>query len=384
MHNRERNSRPITSHPSPDDQEHRSPRLTLVSSNGRTVADAPTQPTAEAGLAGRARADTRPPARSLRDRSGRTAAADRSATPRTRRNGALLPITGKWREFVTCFENRVVEPTAEGQFGELKHRLREVVPDLASFERPADLVTFLNEPVCDLDLKDRLYRHLVACVQQGNCVEIAWPILWLGMRPGLEAKYRRLQWRYRTAAKSGVLAELFAFHFSELVGSLRLDRVNRVAMALSWSTARDVRYDLDREVRHSPAARLPSSSDEPDEADVDGGDDHCDDGEDAHGGPTEQVQITARPTSRRKAPSYPGPDGALLFRELCGLLVELGGDIELINDVKVRGLTYEEAGEHRGLTKGAGRKQVDRVLRLGRKRLEREEDDRPLRKNRSK
>jgi hypothetical protein len=192
-----------------------------------------------------------------------------------------------------------------------------------------------------------------------------------------------------------------------LVSGLRLDRVQRMARTLAWSTARDVRYDLDREARHRPAAAASNDdavhdagesarSDDrgDDDADRDRAcDDHedrdrdraCDD--DGGGAAAGHVAITARPVSRRRpVPSSAGPDGPLLFRTLCDQLTELGGDIELIVNVKVRGLTYEEAGEFRGCTEEAARKRVDRVLRLLRKRLEREVEGRaprPLRKDRS-
>ncbi|AEI69184.1 hypothetical protein [Corallococcus macrosporus] len=109
---------------------------------------------------------------------------------------------------------------------------------LAAFDGPQALVSYLVSPDVPADEKNGLYTGLVRLAQGDVASEVAWPLLWLGLWPGLDAVYQR-RLKYFTGA-ADELASTLATAFTALVKRLNLDTTQRVAATLVRSTERDV------------------------------------------------------------------------------------------------------------------------------------------------
>jgi hypothetical protein len=109
---------------------------------------------------------------------------------------------------------------------------------LDRFPSPDLLIDYLTSHDGDLDEKDALLRVFVAWSQKRRDLpRAAVCVLWLGLRPGLDHRYR--SWLRREPGPPGELALLFAGHFVEAVRRIDLHEATRVAATLVCNTARD-------------------------------------------------------------------------------------------------------------------------------------------------
>ncbi len=116
---------------------------------------------------------------------------------------------------------------------------------LARFDDPLSLVEYLASKRGDLDEKDAIVGVLATLVQDGEHRELAAPLLWLGLWPGLDAIHRR-RTRHFLNAPDDLVSEI-ADAFTREVAALDLTRVTRVAATLVRSTERRVLEGRERE-----------------------------------------------------------------------------------------------------------------------------------------
>lgn len=154
-----------------------------------------------------------------------------------------------WKTLHEGFGTTLRAAQAKRAFDEAK--LHQVC--FAAFDGPEALVSYLVSPDVPADEKNGLYTGLVRLAQGDVASEVAWPLLWLGLWPGLDAVYQRRLKYFPGAADE--LASTMATAFTALVKRLNLDTTQRVAATLVRSTERDVmdawRRARTEDVRHS-------------------------------------------------------------------------------------------------------------------------------------
>lgn len=109
---------------------------------------------------------------------------------------------------------------------------------LARFDDIDALITFLTSKRGELADKDTILGVLAALVHDVEHRELAIPLLWLGLWPGLDGVHRR-RTRHFLDAPDELVSEI-ASAFIEQVYALDLHRVHRVAATLVRSTERRV------------------------------------------------------------------------------------------------------------------------------------------------
>ena len=144
-------------------------------------------------------------------------------------------MRARWESVRRSLASSVFTLQAEQEF----RTFRALSPALGRFECPAALVAYLNDPGGDRDEKDAIYGVLVRAVQaNGQWVEMATALLWLGLWPGLDAIHRRrLKWFVR---QPDALVSEIGDRFSEAIARADLSRVHRFAATLVMNTERDL------------------------------------------------------------------------------------------------------------------------------------------------
>lgn len=111
-------------------------------------------------------------------------------------------------------------------------------PVFERFAEPGAVVAYLTSKLGDRDEKDALLGVLATLVQQGEQKELAAPMLWLGLWPGLDAIHRRRTRHFLHAPDE--LASEIADALTHEIAELDLACVVRVAATLVRSTERRV------------------------------------------------------------------------------------------------------------------------------------------------
>ena len=244
---------------------------------------------------------------------------------------------------------------AKSQFEEMKKRWRS----LRRFADAGALLAYLNHVDGDRDEKDAIYAALVEATQaRGDDAELALPLAWLGLWPGLDAIYRR---RLRDFIKEpeALVSEIGA-RFTAMVHAADLSRIRRVAATLVLNVGRDVREELKRTwAEQARRADLPRDED--------------DDEDDEPAADRRAVRLShllqTRGMSELGQPPRLDPDEDV--EALRALLVDIvGDDADLVLGATVYGLSQREVGEHLGLSHDAARKRFQRAIERIRERLE--------------
>jgi RNA polymerase sigma-70 factor (ECF subfamily) len=206
---------------------------------------------------------------------------------------------------------------------------------LARFDDPLALVEYLANKRGDLDEKDAIVGVLATLVQDGEHRELAAPLLWLGLWPGLDAIHRR-RTRHFLEAPDDLVSEI-ADAFTHEIAALDLTRVTRVAATLVRSTERRVLEGRGREWTETNTVQ-----------------------------PRGDIWALDEPppacrVSRLGLP--PTVDVSEDLAHLRGWLESVvGEDAELVLAVLVLEETQREAGERLGLSHDAARKRFQRAF----------------------
>jgi RNA polymerase sigma-70 factor (ECF subfamily) len=117
--------------------------------------------------------------------------------------------------------------------------------ELSRFGSPDALTAYLATKEGDLDQKDRIYAVLVRAAQsRSDWSDLAIPLLWLGLWPGLDAIYRH-RLRDFVGRVDDLVTEITII-FIATVKRIDLGGVNRLAATLVWNVERDLRDRLKR------------------------------------------------------------------------------------------------------------------------------------------
>ena len=116
--------------------------------------------------------------------------------------------------------------------------IKQQYPAFERFAEPGAVVAYLTSRLGDRDDKDALLGVLATLVQQGEHKELAAPLLWLGLWPGLDAIHRR-RTRHFLDAPDDLVSEI-ADALTHEIAALDLTAVTRVAATLVRSTERRV------------------------------------------------------------------------------------------------------------------------------------------------
>lgn len=122
---------------------------------------------------------------------------------------------------------------AEAEFAQV----RLLDTRVAGFSSAPALLDHLQQRDHGIAETDPIYATLVRAVQSGRATRVAQQLLLCGLWPGLDGVYRRNVRGFR-GREDDLSSALYAA-FSELVPSLDLTRVTRVAATLVRSTARE-------------------------------------------------------------------------------------------------------------------------------------------------
>jgi hypothetical protein len=212
-------------------------------------------------------------------------------------------------------------------------RARKRFPSLTRFDDPAAVVAYLRGPEGDLDEKDRIFTDAVTMVQWLEEADLGATLLWCGLWPGLDARFRALLTEFRDDPDEIASDVQVAFTF--LAARLNLPRVARVAGTLVLSTERDVRYRRKKlRRRESRFVRL----DDVDEPAVE------------DGGFSSALDID---------PILPFDEQVALLRERVAVFA--GPDTDLVMEVFVLGMRACDVAELHGLKPAAVRQRLCRL-----------------------
>lgn len=233
-------------------------------------------------------------------------------------------MSSNWSALHAQLLRQVNTLTFEHSYREVQRRCRQDLPP----GDVSDLMQFLRDPAVDLGGKNSALKALVTEAQSG-AAETTSTLLLLALWPGLDAARARI-WRSYSGPATELAGDLVGRLTLE-IGKLDLTRVTRIAATLLRNVERDLRRDLQRNDRQTPAAR---SVDEL----IDG--------------------LSLAPLFPVVS-TLPAPDLAAFRNRLSGIL---GADLHLVLLVAVGGCSQREAAQHLGIQYETARKRFQRAI----------------------